>query len=172
MSETIRTRDEIPAKYKWNAASVFPSDEAWDSAADALLVKLEDIKKLASKVGKSAKSVADALDLSYALQEEAGKVAVYASIAQAVDNADSNAARMYGKLQSIYGQILGGISFIEPEILAVDAKKLAKWRKEEPRLKVYDQYFDNLLRQQAHVRSAEVEEVFGLAQDPLFGFYT
>lgn len=172
MSETIRARNEIPAKFKWNAASIFPSDEDWESAADALLVQLEDVKKLAGKVGKSAKKVAEALELSLGLQENAGKVAVYAMIAQAVDNGDMNAARIFGKMQSVLGQVFAGISFIEPEILAVERKKLNKWRKEGQRLKVYDQYFDNLLRQQEHVRSAEVEEVFSLAQDPLFGFYT
>ena len=172
MSETIRTRDEIPAKYKWNAASIFPSDEAWDSAADSLLLKLEEVKKLAGKVGKSAKKVADALDLSNAIQEELGKLVTYAVISQAVDNADQSAARIYGKIQSVYGQIFAGISFIEPEILEIDRKQLNKWRKEEKRLKPYAQYFDNLLRQQAHVRSAEVEEIFGLALDPLGALYT
>jgi oligoendopeptidase F len=172
MSKTIRTRDEIPAKYKWNAASVFPSDEAWDNAADELLVKLEDVRKLAGKVGKSAKKVADALDLSNAIQEELGKLATYAVISQAVDNADQSAARIYGKIQSVYGQIFAGISFIEPEILGIDRKQFNKWRKEEKRLKPYAQYFDNLLRQHAHVRSAEVEEVFGLALDPLGALYT
>ena len=172
MSETIRARSDIPAKYKWNAASVYPSDEAWESAADALLVKLEEVKKLAGKVGKSAKNVADALDASNALFEEGGKIVTYAFNSQAVDNADQNAARMFGKTQNIFGQVLGGIGFIQPEILAIDPKKLAKWRKEEPRLQVYNQYFDDLLRQQTHVRSAEVEEVFGLAQDPLSSLYT
>ena len=172
MSETIRARSDIPAKYKWNAASVYPSDEAWESAADALLVKLEEVKKLAGKVGKSAENVADALDASNALFEEGGKIVTYAFNSQAVDNADQNAARMFGKTQNIFGQVLGGIGFIQPEILAIDPKKLAKWRKEAPRLQVYDQYFDDLLRQQTHVRSAEVEEVFGLAQDPLSSLYT
>jgi oligoendopeptidase F len=171
MSETIRTRNDIPAKYKWNAGSLYPSDEAWEAAADALLVKLEDLKKLAGKVGKSERKVADTLDLSNELQEELGKLASYAVIAQAVDNADQNAARMFGKMQSVYGQVLAGISFIEPEILAIDRKQLNKWRKEEKRLKQYDQYFNNLLRQQAHVRSAEVEEVLGLALDPLSSLY-
>jgi oligoendopeptidase F len=172
MSETIRARSEIPAKYKWNAASVYISDEAWESTADSLLVKLEDVKKLAGKVGKSAKNVADALDASNALFEEGGKIITYAFNSQAVDNADQNAARMFGKTQNIFGQVLGGLGFIPPEILAIDPKKLAKWRKEEPRLQVYNQYFDDLLRQQMHVRSAEVEEVFGLAQDPLRSLYT
>ncbi|HKY53147.1 MAG TPA: hypothetical protein VJM08_02525, partial [Anaerolineales bacterium] len=136
MSETIRARSEIPAKYKWNAASVFPSDEAWDEAADALLEKLEDVKKLEGQVSKSATHLADALDLNFSLQEDTGKIAVYAVIAQAVDNADTNAARMYGKMQGLFGQVFAALSFIDPEILQIEAKKLAKWRKEEPRLKI------------------------------------
>jgi oligoendopeptidase F len=54
----------------------------------------------------------------------------------------------------------------------MDPDLLAKWRKEEPRLKVYDHFFDDLIRQQAHVRSAEVEEILGLVQEPLGGLYT
>jgi len=172
MSETIRTRAEIPAKYKWNAESVFASDDAWNRAADELLVKLNELTRLAGKVGESATSIADALDARYALFEEAGKVIVYAAIAQAVDNADDSGNRMLGKMQSVVGQVFAGVSFIEPELLQIDANTLAKWRKSERRLKIYNQFFDDLLRQQAHVRSAEVEEVFGLAQDPLAGLYT
>ena len=172
MSETIRTRDEIPAKYQWNAASIYPSDEAWEAEADSLLVKLDDVKRMEGSVGKSAKALADALDASNALLEIFGKVITYSFNSQAVDNADANAARMFGKTQSILGQILAGIGFIQPEILAIDAGTLAKWRREEPRLKIYNQYFDDLLRQQSHVRSAEVEEVLGLAQDPFASLYT
>ena len=172
MSETIRTRAEIPAKYKWNAASVFPSDEAWEAESDSLLVQLEEIKRMEGSVGQSAQSLADALDASNALLEALGKLLTYSFNAQAVDNADANAARMFGKSQGIFGQILAGIGFIQPEILAMDADTLARWRNEEPRLKIYDQYFDDLLRQQAHVRSAEVEEVLGLAQDPFASLYT
>jgi len=172
MSETIRTRAEIPAKYKWNAASLYPTDDAWEAEADSLLVKLEDVKRMEGSVGKSAQTLAEALDASNALVEIAGKVITYSFNLQAVDNADANAARMFGKTQSILGQVFAGIGFIQPEILAIDADTLARWRSEEPRLKIYNQYLDDLLRQQAHVRSAEVEEVLGLVQDPLGGLYT
>jgi oligoendopeptidase F len=172
MSETICTRAEIPAKYKWNAASVYPSDAAWEAEADSLLVRLEEIKRMEGSVGQSATTLADVLDASNALFEGLGKVLTYSYNAQAVDNADANAARMFGKSQSIFGQILAGIGFIQPEILAIEADTLARWRREEPRLNLYDQYFDDLLRQQAHVRSAEVEEVLGLAQDPFASLYT
>src|SRR5512134_823837 len=109
MSETIRTRAEIPDQYKWNAASIYPSDEAWEAEADSQLVRLEEIKRMEGNVGKSAASLADALDASNALLEALGKVATYSYNAQAVDNADTNAARMFGKVQGIFGQVLAGI---------------------------------------------------------------
>ena len=172
MSETVRTRAEIPAKYKWNAASLFPTDAAWDAAADSLLNQLNEIKQLEGSVGRSAQNVAQALDAGSALLEKMGIVLTYALNAQAVDNLDANAARMMGKAQGILGQVFAGFGFIQPEILAIDSDLLAQWRKEEPRLKIYEHFLDDLLRQQAHVRSAEVEEILGLVQDPLSGLYT
>jgi oligoendopeptidase F len=172
MPETIRTRAEIPARYKWNAASVFVSDEACEQAADALLGQLKEIREMEGSVGKSAQTLANALDESNALFEKLGKVLTYAFNAQAVDYSDANAARLMGKVQSLVGQVLAGLGFIQPEILAVEKERLAQFRGEEPRLKIYDQFFDDLIRQQAHVRSAEVEEVLGLVQEPLGGLYT
>jgi oligoendopeptidase F len=78
---------------------------------------------------------------------------------------------MFGKAQGILGQVFAGIGFIQSEILALDSDLLKQWRSAVPRLRIYDHYFDDLLRQQAHVRSAEVEEVLGLAQDPFSSLY-
>ena len=169
MSEMIRKREDIPAQYKWNAASVYPTVEAWDAAADALLVKLEQVKKLEGKLGEDIENLVEALELGNSIAEELGKLATYAYNSQAVDTSDPEGRRMLGKMQSFFGQILGGLAFIQPEILAIDGDSLAQWRKQESLLKVYDQFLNDLFRQQAHVRSAEVEEVFGLAQDPLSG---
>lgn len=163
MPETMPARNEIPTIYKWNAGSVFATDDAWNAVADALVVKLKEVTQLSGKLGESAKTVADALEAHYALLEETGKVIEYAVIAQAVDNADDKANRMYGKMQGIAGQVYAGVSFIEPELLQIGLTMLTEWRKSETRLKVYEQFLEDLLRQQAHVRSAEVEEVFELA---------
>jgi len=95
MSETIRARAEIPSKYKWNAASVYPSDEAWEAEADLSLVRLEEIKRMERSVGQNAATLADALDASNALFEVLGKVLTYSFNAQAVDNADANAAHVW-----------------------------------------------------------------------------
>ncbi len=172
MPETIRTRAEIPAKYKWNAASVYPTEEAWEAAADSLLNQLNEVKQMEGKVAGSAAALADALDASSALLEKIGKVATYAFNVQAVDYADPNGSRMLSKTQSIAAQVFAGISFIQPEILAMDRDLLTTWRAQEPRLKLYDHFLEDLIRQQAHVRSAEMEEILGLAQESFGGLYT
>ena len=58
-------------------------------------------------------------------------------------------------------------SFIEPEIMAIGFDKLGKWLEEEPKLAIYEHYFAQLKKRQAHVRSAEVEEVIAMVGDPL-----
>ena len=58
MTETIRTRADIPDQYKWNAASVYPTDAAWEEEADSLLLSLEALKRMEGSVGKSAATLA------------------------------------------------------------------------------------------------------------------
>jgi oligoendopeptidase F len=73
---------------------------------------------------------------------------------------------------SLYGQTQGATAYFEPELLAIGRERLAEWEAAEPRLAVYDHYFDDLFRRQAHVRSQEVEEILGLAGEPFQGAST
>ena len=40
----LRTRDEIPAKYKWNLQDMFATDELWESEAQLVLDLANEIK--------------------------------------------------------------------------------------------------------------------------------
>jgi oligoendopeptidase F len=75
------------------------------------------------------------------------------------------------KAQGVYGQVLSAISFLQPEILAIGRDRLDEWMNgpSGERLAIYKHSFDDLFRKQAHVRSADVEEILGLVSDPLQG---
>jgi oligoendopeptidase F len=94
------------------------------------------------------------------------KVAVYASMAHAVDTTDQAAAGRYSQAQGLYGQAAAATAYFNPELLALGQATLRQWLQAEPRLQPYAHYFHDLFRQQAHIRSAEVEEVLGLLADP------
>lgn len=76
---------------------------------------------------------------------------------------------MVGKAQGMFGQALAAISFLNPELLYIGWDKLDSWMKSNPGLEPYRHSFEDLFRQQAHVRSAEVEELLGMTADPFSG---
>jgi oligoendopeptidase F len=84
----------------------------------------------------------------------------------AVDATDQVGAALNGKAMSVIAQVNAAISFIEPELLSVGEAKLRKWLKDDPRMALYEHFFNDLFRKKAHVRNAEVEELLGMLRDP------
>ena len=94
---------------------------------------------------------------------------MYAGFSYAVDTTDQKAAGMQGKAAGMLGQVSAAVAFIPPELISIGKPKLEEWAKQEPKLALYAHAFDDLFRKQAHVRSAEVEELLGMLADPFTG---
>jgi oligoendopeptidase F len=164
--DTIPPRSEIAPRYTWNAPSVFESDEAWEAEFTSLAESLHAFDRFKGHLGDSPTMLADALDALDALIRRAGKVVVYASMNHSVDMTDQAAAGASDRARGLWGQTLAATAFIDPELLAIGEKKLRRWVKDEARLATLAHYVDDLFRKQAHIRSAEVEEMMGMLADP------
>jgi len=171
-TKTLPSRSEIPEKYKWNAESVFPNREAWQAEFDSVLADLAQMDAYRGHLADGAQVIVDALETAQALQKRVWKVAVYAMLSHSVDTPDPNAAEMNGKANGLFGRAGAALSFIDPELIAIGRAKLQEWMSNGSGLKIYAHYFDNLFRRQAHVRSAEVEELLGMLADPFSGAYS
>ena len=170
MSETtVRTRSDIPDRYKWNAESVFTNAQAWSQAADALQKRIPELEKFQGRLSEDPAVLVDAFNLLDQLYREVGKIYVYAAIEAAVDTGDQEAQRKRGRALGIFGQFIAAASFLDPELLAVGQETLKRWLKEEPKLAIFEHYISNLFRKQEHVRSAEVEELLGMLAEPFSG---
>jgi oligoendopeptidase F len=166
-NKTLPPRSEIPEEHTWNAPSVFASRAAWEAEYKALK---ETIPNLTQQYQRHLNTGPDILvsylERFYDLFGRLGKIHVYAHMFAAVDTADQESAAMGGQATSLYSQLITAAAFAEPEMLAIGHETLKTWMEQDARLAVYGHYFDNLFRQQAHVRSAEVEEILGMAADP------
>ena len=162
----VPQRSEISKAYTWNAESVFPSIQAWDEELKAILDSLPRLSAYQGRLGEQAGTAADALETRDELLSRIETANMYAYISMAVDLTNQQSASMPGKAQGIFGQVLAAAAFIEPELLEIGEETLGKWQSEEPRLEKYRFYFENLFRKQAHVRSAEVEEILGMLAEP------
>lgn len=165
MSVAVPPRSEIDEKYTWNAPSVYPSREAWSQEAEAIVAAIPSLQAFEGQLNQPGR-LADWLETNASLQIRVYKLYMYASISTSVDSNDQGAAALEGQAGGVFGRYAAASAFAEPEILQIGLDTLRQWTQQEPRLKIYAQYFDDLFRQQAHVRSAEVEELLGMVSEP------
>ena len=168
-NDGVLNREEIPERYKWNAPSVFPSWDVWEEEVAALSEDLSTLSSFQGHLNEGPETLVEALDTIESLARRVGKVYVYALMNQAVDVRDQDAALATGRARGLFGKFLAQQAFLDPELLAIGRETLTKWMTDEPHLAEIKHYVDNLFRQQAHVRTAEVEEVLGLVADPFSG---
>lgn len=170
MSEQpVPQRSEIDPRYTWNAPSLFASDAAWQEAFQDLETRLCELEVLRGRLGSGPDVLAQAIEVMEDLWRRAGQIMVYALMSHAVDMADQKATRMSSQAQGLSARLAAATSFIDPELLQIGRQTLQEWMGREPRLARLEHYVHDLFRQQEHVRSAEVEEVLGMAADPFSG---
>jgi len=167
----VKPRHEIPVDYTWNAPSVFASDAAWEVELKSVVESLEEVGKYRGRLAEGPTRLAEAIEAIETLLRRTTRVFTYATMAHNVDTKHQPAAKMNSQAQGLFGQVLATISFLDPELLAIGQEQLQQWIAETPRLAVYRHYVDDLFRRQAHVRSAEVEELLGLLADPFSSTY-
>ncbi len=169
MANTVPPRNKINKKYTWNGESVYKSHKEWESALQKVLSDIPAAKKFEGKLGESPSTLLEAMIAVEDLILRAQTVFMYAQFSYSVDTTDQKAVALVGKAQGMYGQVAGGVSFLNPELLQIGLDKLKEWMKENEKLAVYRHSFEDLFRQQEHVRSGEVEEILGMVADPLSG---
>jgi oligoendopeptidase F len=171
MPNKVPARSKLDGKFTWNAESVFRSTEAWEKEVNQILEDISTVKGYQGRLAERPSVLLDALTAYDKLVSRAQVALMYAGFSYAVDTTNQQAAGMNSKAQGMYGQVASAVSFLQPEILQIGNTKLDEWMSQSENLALYKHSFHDLFRRQAHVRSAEVEEILGLASDPLSGPY-
>ncbi|MCB8967176.1 MAG: oligoendopeptidase F [Ardenticatenaceae bacterium] len=166
MSQALPKRHEIPVAHTWDATAVYATDEAWETAVSQIPSLLQEIATYQGRLHEGPAILADLLDKMQAVYDEVGKIYIYATLFHEVDTADPEAAAKNDRARGLFGQTLATLAFMDPELLTIGFDTLRRWTAEEPRLAAMTHYLNDLERQQAHVRSAEVEELLGMVMDP------
>jgi len=167
MLKTLPRREDVPLEYTWDLESMYPSPEAWEEAFNNLERALPQLASLQSRLGESPASLKAYFELFERLGPEMYKLYNYAGRRFDVDTTNqANAARV-SRAQGLAARFMAAIAFAEPELLALTPETINQFMAEEPALKRYRHYFDNLMRLKPHVRSAEVEAVMAQASDAL-----
>ncbi len=169
-TQKVPCRDEIPLEYTWDLTTIYPDDTAWEQDVARLEQMLPEIAALKGTLSAGPREllrVLETRDRVYMLLEQ---IYVYAMRRRDSDSTDAQAQALAERAGTLLARVSAAAAFIEPEILAVPDATIQVWLNEEPALQVYRYALEELARQRAHVRSAEVEallaEVGDIARAP------
>jgi len=162
----VPLRKDIPVEHTWGAESIFADDAAWSAEFEAVSKDLSSLAKFKGHLGDSSETLAKWFAESEAIRIRAGKVTLYASLRYSVDTTDQIAVALNDRGRGLAARVASAVSFEEPELLAIGFERLRSWMSQEPHLRIYAHYLDRLEKRAAHVRSAEVEELLSMLNDP------
>ena len=158
-----KSRDEIDPKYKWNLTDLYENDEAWEQTLDKLDKEKDKIVNFKGKLGDSAGDLLACLEFVSGLDKELTRLYIYASMASDLDTRVSGYQAMKQKIQQTYTDFGSKASFMEPEILAIDAARIDEFIESEKGLDVYSFYLHDLKRKEEHRLSEKEEKILALA---------
>jgi oligoendopeptidase F len=161
----IPNRNEIPVEHTWDLSSIYATPAAWDAAREALAERLNTVSAFVGTLGSSPARLAEWLTLQQEIVSEAQRIVMYAYLDHAGDTGNQDAAARRNRGDSLASQVQAVLAFAEPELMSIGFEKLYQWVAEEPALSIYQHYIERLEHNQAHVRSAEVEELLGQLND-------
>ena len=156
---TAGERKDVPDKYKWNLADLYPSEADWTKAKEAIAQRLPELAKYRGRLGKSPKEMAAALQTMFDLDRVLSKLSVYAA---SLSDEDIRAARpreMKQAAEELATAFSAACSWVRPEILTLEPAKVRKFLAQEPKLSPFRVYLEETLRRKPHTLSAGEERV-------------
>lgn len=157
--QKVPRREEIPTEYTWDLTTIYPNDEAWEQNIADLEGMLPNVAALQNTIGQSAQALLRALKLRDEIQMRLWQIYIYAGRRKDSDSTDPAGQALEERAGSLVATVSAALSFIEPEILDIPENTIAAWMRDEKGLRIYTHSLEELARQRAHVRSAEVESI-------------
>lgn len=144
----------------WNVEALFPDQAAWQKQFDAAAQqdkprwpKLLDFK---GKLGKDPLVLKELLNLSFSIEKNLSNLYTYAHLRHDEElTIDANKS-CYGKICSLFNDYSEEMSWMEPELLALDEETLNSLLN-APELKEYRFYLEKIVRLKKYTLSGEME---------------
>ena len=159
----IRSREEIPAEYKWATEDLYPSDEAWEAELATLSEDQAYLTGFAGRLGESAEILCTYLTAMENMTAKAQKLSAYSMRKSDEDTRNPRYQAMSGRFMSAYVALNTACSFDIPEIMAISDAQLEGFYADCSALERYRRYLTNERRMKPHTLSAAEEKLLTAA---------
>ncbi|GAA0125923.1 oligoendopeptidase F [Clostridium sp. CTA-19] len=154
----VKTREEIPEKYKWNVSKMYANDELWEmdfKKAKEICPKLLNYKGKLKNSKELLNYLNSYMDASMLMEN----LYVYAHLRNDENQANPKYQVILDKIKTYYSEFASMNSFFIPEILSFSEDEINEIISDESGLKLYEKYLKDILEEKPHVLSEEEERI-------------
>jgi oligoendopeptidase F len=161
-------RSAVPDACTWNLTHLYATPEAWEAEFTAVSAEIPKIGPACEgKLSSDAPTLRACLDTTYALLQRVYQLDTYAGRAFDQDQSVEETKKRSGRVQMLMPTFADEVSFMEPEILAMDKATIDGWMAQDKDLALYGWYFENIFRMKPHTLTPGEERLMALAGNVL-----
>lgn len=157
--QSVPQRADVEERYKWDLKDIFDSEEEWEKFYQEVKSLIEKAKDYSGNLNSSPDTLFECLETRSRIQMLCHSLFQYAKLNQELDNRVSKFQALTERAAALASQADAAYSFIEPELLQLEDKRLNELASQFPQKDVYDFFIKELIRSRKHIRSKEVEEL-------------
>ncbi|MBT7729264.1 MAG: oligoendopeptidase F [Planctomycetaceae bacterium] len=154
-------RSDVVKGDTWDLESLFATDADWDEALIAWEKRIPLFRDYVGTLAESPAQLAKCLAFDLEIDREADRLGTYAHLRMSEDTAATPAQRMTGRFQHVATTAGELASFLQPEIMAIEASVLEGWL-ETPELQPYRLMLERVVRNRPHVLSEPEERLLAM----------
>jgi oligoendopeptidase F len=159
---TTPERSAIEERAKWDLAKMYASQQDWETHYQKLEAMIAEFTAKKRSSCESATSLSEALKLRDQVNIQLEKLFAYATMRRDEDMRQPPAQALFQRAQTLSVKWDEASSWFQPELLRIPEDQLRTWLN-KPELKVYQHFFDDLLRSKIHILSPREEELLAMS---------
>jgi oligoendopeptidase F len=162
-ASTLRSRDEIAERFKWDLTRIFKDWEEWQAAHDLLDRQIEAFGRLQGSLKQGGSALLAAMNLRDEIGQLEYRVWYFASLWYDQDQRDNRVSGRRQQVQILFAKAAQASAWFDPELLEVPLSTVQGWMAASPALAVYRFAIEDLYRQQEHVLDEKGERLLSLS---------
>lgn len=171
LQKPVLKRAEVPQELTWDLNPIYASPEDWEADFARVETQIEAFEPWQNTLLEGPPRLLQVLAHRDETGITMGKLRSYASLRYAEDTGNSESQARDDRIDNLGTRRAAATAWIEPEILTLEPETLRRWVSEEPGLKVYEYYFEQLETARPHTLSGEIEGILAQAYEPLSNAY-
>lgn len=159
----VKSRDEIEAKYHWDLASIYATDEAFLQALEQAKQYPAQCAAYQGKVSQSPQELLAFLRLDDQVTIELSRLLNYAQRKSDEDTRVSKYQDFASQAMSLYVSVSSACAWFTPELLSLDEQTMEGFYQQCPELELYRRNLDRIFRRKEHTLSPAEEALLASA---------